>query len=145
VFFAMLVIIVWMSGLALFEPAIAWVVERFDWDRRRAALACGVVAWALASVNSLSFSVWGFTFRFFDEVKKFGVFDILQILTNHVLLPAVGIVTALFAGWIIRPETARDELGMRSPCAFDVWLWTIRVVVPLVLVAVMFQLSKLYA
>jgi NSS family neurotransmitter:Na+ symporter len=143
-FFAMLVLTVWLSGLALFEPAVVWISDRFDWSRRRAAFACGMVAWAIASVSALSFSSWAFSFRFFDEIKKFGVFDILHILTNHVLLPIVGIATALFAGWVIRPELSREELGMRSPCAFDVWLWTTRVIVPLVLVAVMFQLSKLY-
>lgn len=145
VFFVLLIITVWLSGLALLEPAVAWVVERFGWDRRRAALSCGVLAWVIASVNTLSFSAWSFTFQFFGETKKFGVFDIMHILTNHVLLPAVGIVTALFAGWVIRTDIARAELGMRSPCAFDVWLWTIRIVIPLVLVAVTFQLSKLYS
>jgi neurotransmitter:Na+ symporter, NSS family len=145
VFFALLIITVWLSGLALFEPSVAWVVERFGLERRRAAIACGIAAWVVASVNALSFSSWAFTFRFFSETKKFGIFDIFHIATNHVLLPAVGIVTALFAGWVIHTDTAREELGMRSPCAFDVWLWTIRIVVPLTLVAVVFQLSKLYS
>lgn len=144
-FFLMLTITVWISGVALFEPAVTWLVERFNWSRRRAAFVAGVVAWVLASVSALSFSSWSFTFQFFDETKKFGVFDILHILTNHILLPVVGIATALFAGWVIRPESSRDELGMLSPCAFDVWLWANRVVIPLVLVAVMLQLSKLYA
>jgi NSS family neurotransmitter:Na+ symporter len=142
-FFVMLIIVAWVSGLALFEPAVMWVVERFEWSRARAAFLCGAVAWLLASVVALSFNSWSFTFRFFEETKRFGLFDVIQIVTNQALLPFTGIASAIFAGWVLRPELARDELNMRSPCAFDAWLWLLRIVVPVALVCVMLQLSKL--
>jgi len=142
-FLAVLILAAWLSGLALFEPAVVWVVERFQWERPQAALVCGVVAWLLASVTALSLNSWAFSFRFFDETKTFGLFDVIQIFTNQALLPFVGIASAVFAGWVLRPEIAHDELHLRSPCAFDAWLWLLRLVVPVALVCVMLQLSKL--
>ncbi len=143
VFLATLIIAAWLSGLALFEPGVMWLVERFHWSRPRAALGCGAVAWVLGSAVALSFNVWAFSFPFFGETKKFGLFDMLQIFTSHGLLPLVGIGTALFAGWALRPELAREQLHLRSPCAFDVWLWLMRIVIPVALVCVMVRLSKL--
>lgn len=141
-FFVSLIIAAWLSGLALFEPGVMWLVERFDWSRPRAAFGCGVVAWVLASAVALSFNAWAFSFPFLDGTKKFGLFDIMQILTSHGLLPLVGIGTALFAGWALRPDLAREQLHLRSPCAFDAWLWSVRIVIPVTLLCVMFQLFK---
>jgi NSS family neurotransmitter:Na+ symporter len=143
VFFVTLIVIAWLSGLALFEPAVMWVVERYHWSRPRAALVCGAAAWLLGSVIALSFNSWSFTFRFFEETKRFGFFDVIQIITNQALLPFTGIASAIFAGWVLRADLSRAELHLRSPCAFDAWLWLLRIVVPVILVCVMLQLSKL--
>ncbi|MBI5783773.1 MAG: hypothetical protein HZA69_08520, partial [Gammaproteobacteria bacterium] len=88
---------------------------------------------------------WAFSFKFFGAVKKLGMFDVLQILTAHLLLPLGGILLALFAGWAVRPTTSREALGLRSPCSFDAWLWSVRVVIPILLAIVMLSLSDLFA
>lgn len=145
VFFVALIIAAWLSGLALFEPAVMWVIERFHWARPRAAMVCGAVAWVLALAVTLSFNSWSFSFQLFGDTKKFGFFNVLEIFTNQLLLPLVGIGTALFAGWVLKPELVREQLHARSPCGFDAWLWLTRLVVPVILVCIMFQISKLYA
>jgi neurotransmitter:Na+ symporter, NSS family len=136
-FFVMLVLAAWLYGLALFEPVVKWIMEHLRWDRAHAAIACGVVAWIAVSVAAFSFNAWSFSFRFFGEPRTFGLFDVFQIVTNHVLLPVVGIGTAVFAGWVLTPELSRRALNLRSPCAFDAWLWLVRIVAPIVLVGVM--------
>jgi len=141
-FFVMLIVAGWLSGLALFEPAVMWVVERFHWARMRAALVCGVAAWTLGLVVTLSFNTWAFSFQLFGETRKFGLFDVIEIATSRALLPLVGIASALFAGWVLRPDVARQQLHVRSPCLFDAWLWLLRVAIPAALIVVMFHLSK---
>jgi NSS family neurotransmitter:Na+ symporter len=141
-FFVMLVLAAWLLGIALLEPLAMWLSERFTWTRGRVALVTGICAWVVSVVCLLSFNAWQFSFRFFGELRIYGVFDAVMIAANQVLLPVVGIGTALFAGWLFRAELSREQLNLRSPCAFDAWLWSIRIVIPLVLLWIMLQLSS---
>jgi len=145
VFFLLLVLVAWVSALAFVEPVLVWLSERFRLSRARAALACGAAAWAVGVVVILSFNAWSFSFKFFGSVKKFGMFDILQILTAHLLLPLGALLLALFAGWLVRPALSREALAFRSPCSYDTWLWTVRLVAPLLLLVVIVSLSDLFA
>jgi NSS family neurotransmitter:Na+ symporter len=124
---------------------VAWLTERFALARARAALAAATGAWALGVVMMLSFNHWAFEFRFFDTVKKLGLFDATQILTSHVLLPLTGLFVALFAGWRLRADEARAQFAFRSPCTFDAWLWLTRLVVPLLLAVLILSLPELLA
>ncbi len=145
VFYLLLALVAWVSALAFVEPVLVWLGERFRMSRARAALVCGAAAWAVGVVVILSFSTWSFSFKFFGSVKKLGMFDILQILTAHLLLPLGAILLALFAGWLVRPAVSREALAFRSPCSYDTWLWTVRLVTPLLLLVVIVSLSDLFA
>lgn len=145
VFFLLLTLVAWVSALAFVEPALTWLGERYRLSRRRAALYCGLVGWLLGVVVILSFNAWAFSFRFFDSVKKLGMFDVLQLFTAHLLLPAGAILLSLFAGWIVRPAASREALRLQSPCSFDAWLWSVRVVIPVLLAIVTVSLSDLFA
>jgi NSS family neurotransmitter:Na+ symporter len=145
VFFAVLAIVGWLSALALAEPVVVWLGERFGLSRARAALLCGLAAWLAGLVTIFSFNFWAFSFKFLGVVRNLGMFDVLQILTAQVLLPLVGILIALFAGWVMRTDITRAALALRSPCAYDAWLWLTRLAVPLVLLLVAFSLAQLFA
>lgn len=144
-FFAVLVIVAWTTAIALVEPAVAWLQERFGLTRFRATVLCGIGAWILGAITVFSFNYWSFSFNFFNVVKKFGAFDLMQILTTHLLLPLTGILIAVFAGWMVKPDLARSQLAFRSPCAFDAWLWLTRLALPLMLFWLLWNMPRLFA
>jgi NSS family neurotransmitter:Na+ symporter len=39
-------------------------------------------------------------------------------------------LTALFAGWFVTRDAAREELGIRSGSAFQLWRFLIRFIAP---------------
>lgn len=143
--YLMLVAAAWLSACALFEPVVVWLRERFSTTRARAALGAGMALWVVGLAMMLSFSHWAFAFRFFGQIKTLGIFDVTQIVTTHVLLPLTGIAMALFAGWRLRAEESRAQLGFRSPCSFDAWLWLMRIVVPALGVIMIFTLPGVLA
>jgi len=145
VFFALLTVIAYLRAIALLETVVVWLGEQFRMPRMRAAFIGGACAWVLGLVSIFSFNYWAFSFRFVEMEKRLGLFDVLQILTAHVLLPLTGLAVAVFAGWVLRPEVTRAALGLKSPCAHDAWLWSIRVAVPLLLLVLFWYLPKLYA
>lgn len=145
IFFGLLVIVALLTAIGLVEPALVWLHERFGLERRRAVVACGLIAWAFGIVVILSFNYWQFSFRFLGVEKKLGAFDLLQIVTAYGMLPLTGLLIAVFAGWMLGKERARTELGLRSPCVFDMWLWLARLVIPALLLVLFYILPKLYA
>ena len=144
-FFAVLAVIAWVTAFALVEPAVAWLQERFSMRRLHAAVGCGVAAWMLGAVTVFSFNYWSFSFQFFGAVKKLGAFDVMQILTSHALLPVTGVLFAVFAGWVLKSDQTRAALAFRSPCGYDVWLWSTRLVLPLMLCLLLFYIPWLFA
>lgn len=145
IFFGMLVIAALTSAIALAETVMVWLSEQFGMNLRRSAMLCGISAWSLGVVTILSFHDWAFSFRFFGAVKNLGFFDMMQVLTAHVLLPASGILIALYAGWALKPETMREILHLRAGRIHSTWLWLMRVVIPGSLLIVLLNLPKLFA
>jgi NSS family neurotransmitter:Na+ symporter len=143
-FFVTLALAAWLSAIALMEPWIAWFEETWAISRPIATLICGAGAWLLGIVSVLSFSYWSFTFRFFDALKTLGAFDVLQILTSGVLLPASGILIALYAGWLLKPDWLHRTLEIRSPCAHEVWLWSVRLITPALILVVSLYADRLF-
>jgi NSS family neurotransmitter:Na+ symporter len=144
-FFIVLVLAAFTSAIALIEPAVLWLQERFLITRLKAALICAATAWVLGAVTALSFNYWSFTFGFFGTIKKLGAFDVFQLFTAQLALPITGILMALFAGWVVRAEVARRQFAFASPCAFDAWIWLTRIAVPVMLLSVLLALPQLFA
>lgn len=143
VFFALLVAVAMLMGIALFEPLIAWLCERFKWRRQRAALVTGIAAWLLGLVTVFSFNYGAFSFKLLGVEKHLGMFDILQTASAEFMLPLAACGMAIFAGWMMPTERARAELRFRSPYYFDMWLWLLRWVSPLLLAILLFTLYRL--
>lgn len=142
-FFALLVIIALVMGIALLEPVIVSLEERLRMKRQNAAIAAGFAAWLLGLVTVFSFNYAAFSFSFLGVEKSLGAFDVLQFVTAEVMFPFIAFLIAVFAGWVLKREVAREELAMRSPCSFDAWIWLLRLVVPpllLVLLATVYRL-----
>ena len=144
-FFALLVLAAWTSAIALAEPVMVWLSERFSMSLRRSALLCGVSAWALGVVTILSFNTWAFSFKFSGIVKQLGFFDVMQVLTAQLLLPLTGILIALFAGWRMKPDMLREALHLRPSWLYFAWIWSLRSVIPVLLLIVLFYLPELFA
>ncbi len=134
-FFLLVAFAAWTSAISLVEPAIAWITENTRISRRRAALLIGVFDWLLGVAVLLSFSTW-------QDVRLIfglGIFDTLDKLTTNILLPLGGLLMAFFAGWVMRTQHVREELGLTLR-AYAVWRFTIRYLSPLAIVAVFLYL-----
>jgi NSS family neurotransmitter:Na+ symporter len=129
-FFIMVSLTAVSSGVALLEPATAWLVERFRWRRPVAVAFLGVVLWLLGLVTVFSFNWWA-------GVTLFGMspFSLIDFVSANILLPVGGLLIGLFVAWRMRRETIRDELYVENEWLFVLWRWLLRyIAVPSVLV-----------
>lgn len=104
-FYVLLLLLVATTALVLMELLVAWVGHKTRWPRRKAASAAAIMVWVGGLVALLSFSVLSFDFEFAGEVRSFGLFDVMDILSSQILLPIIGVLMTVFVGWhIARPD-----------------------------------------
>lgn len=137
-FFLLVAFAAWTSAISLVEPVIAWITENSQTSRRHASLLVAIFVWLLGVAVLLSFNVW-------QEVRLvfgLGIFDTLDKLTANIMLPLGGLMMAIFAGWVMRTQHVREELGL-APRSYAVWRFTVRYVSPLAIVAIFLYLFGL--
>lgn len=137
-FFILVTFAAWTSSISLIEPATAWITENTSVTRAKAACLIGFCTWLLGISVVLSFNVW----QGVQIVFGLGIFDTLDKLTTTILLPLGGLMMALFAGWIMRTQHVREELGLQ-PRTYAVWRFIIRYISPLAIVIIFLSMIGL--
>ncbi|HSG59529.1 MAG TPA: sodium-dependent transporter [Woeseiaceae bacterium] len=125
IFFVLLSFAAWTSAIGLMEPAVAWLVERFNRTRAQAAVMVGLLIWIVGFGSVLSFNVLA-DFRFY----KGTIFDNVDHLTSNVMLPLGGLFIVVFAGWVMCRNSTADELG-GTGIVYKLWRFLARVVAPI--------------
>lgn len=131
-FFVLLVFAAWSSAISLIEPAVAWLVENRNMTRVRASVWIGFTTWTLGLGSIFSFNLWSG-----ESFKLFGMtfFDMLDYLAANIMLPIGGLLIALFAGWVMRSQSSRDEFAM-GRFTYRLWWVLIRFISPLAVILV---------
>ncbi len=135
-FFLLLVFAAWTSAISLIEPAVAYMVENMGIKRVYASVWIGAATWLVGVGSVLSFNVWAdktWSLPFLFENKNF--FDTLDYLTANVMLPLGGLFIAIFAGWLMRKQSSKQEMNT-WPWVYTLWRFLVRFVTPLAVIIV---------
>lgn len=125
IFFILLSFAAWTSAIGLMEPAVAWIVERFNKTRAQATIMTGLLIWFIGMGSVLSFNVLSDT-RFLAGT----IFDNVDYLTSNIMLPLGGLLIVLFAGWVMCRNSTADELR-GSGTWYKTWRVLARFVAPI--------------
>jgi len=139
-FFILLGFAALSSSISLIEPAVAWLVENRGMSRVDASVWCGLATWLVGVGSVLSFNLWAsktWSLSLFGETlfenKTF--FDTLDGLTANIMLPLGGLFIAIFAGWMMRPESSKSELNTVEK-GYTLWINLVRVIAPFAVMVV---------
>ena len=134
-FFLLLGLAALSSTISMHEAVTSYFVEKRGMSRRKGAWVVTLIALVLATAASLSLGDWsGYT------VAGMNFFALLDNFTSIVMLPLLGILTAVFVGWIWKKEDMLKELtaeGGVDKATYPVIRFLLRYVCP-VLVSVVF-------
>jgi len=140
IFFGLLTFAALTSSIAVLEPVVAWLSERFSMARPLAALLAGVTAWIIGLGSVFSFNIWadvrllGMFPRFADKT----IFDLADYATSNVMMPVGAFLLAIFVGWRMKAEAACEELGLGDGLNFRVWrIVLLRWVAPLAILGIL--------
>ena len=104
-FFLLLGLAALSSTISMHEAVTSYFVEKRGMSRNKGAVVVTIGTLLLATVASLSLGDWsGY------KVAGMNIFDLLDNFTAIVMLPLLGILTAIFVGWIWKKESMKAEL-----------------------------------
>ena len=112
------------SAVSLLEVVTSSVIDRTGMSRRKAALLMGGIIAALGVLPALDINVLG----------------AMDAIASEVFLPLGGLAIAILSGWLLRGRYVEFFEGA-SPFVRSIingWLWTVRIVVPPLLVVVLY-------
>lgn len=105
-FFLLLILAALTSTISLHEVLTAYLHEERGLSRTKAAWMVTIVTTLLACASSLSLGVWG-DFK----ICGLNLFDSLDFVTANILLPLGGLLTSIFAGWVLDRKILRTEIS----------------------------------
>lgn len=138
-FFLLLVAAALTSMVANFEPLVSWAEEHRGIKRPKAAVWLAAIVFAIGIGSVLSFNVLE-DFHPLNAIALFEgmtIYDATEFIASTLLLPIGALLTAVFAGWVLKRAAAQQELG--TGWFFRIWLFLIRFVAPVgILILIVF-------
>jgi len=102
------------SSVSIMEAIVSCGMDQFHWDRKKSVMAVTVLTTVMGIAVCLGYNV-----LYFEAVlpntpagKNAQILDVLDYISNYVLMPVVSIATCVFVGWIVKPKTIIDEVTL---------------------------------
>ncbi len=138
-FFLLLTFAALTSTISLGEVVASLLIDRMGWSRSKATWVSAGMVFAISVPCALSLGAVEGLSSLEVFAGKAGVLSTLDHLAANWMLPLGGLGTTIFAGWFLGRRALLDELGVERPTVlFRIWLWLLRVVVPLLVIGLLF-------
>ncbi len=140
VFFIMVAFAALTSSVSILEAIVASVMDRFHLSRKKATVLVSLYGLIGGIVVCLGYNVF-----YFDLTLPNGtvgqILDVMDYISNYVLMPVVAISTCILVGWILKPKAIIDEVKLGN-CKFGrekLYVVMVKVVTPIMLLLLLAQ------
>ncbi len=108
VFFAALT-----SAVSILEAITSSMIDKFGWSRKKATLVMAAAGFIVSIIVCLGYNVLAFSVTF-ATVNGGQILDILDYVSNNLLMPIIGILTCVLIGWVAKPKYVIDEVKLNG-------------------------------
>ncbi len=105
IFFVMVFFAALTSAISLMETIVSIFQDKFHWGRRNTSIFVAVVSFIIGVPSSMGFGPLAFI-----SWMGMSVLDIMDFVSNSVLMPIVAFFTCIFIGFVIKPSTISEEV-----------------------------------
>lgn len=112
-FFLMVAFAAITSSVSVMEAIVSSLMDRFSWSRKKSATVVLLYAIVFGVIVCLGYN------QFYFELKLLNgsvgqILDVMDYLSNNILMPFVALVTCILIGWIVKPKTVIDEITVNG-------------------------------
>lgn len=134
-FFVLVLFAAMTSSISLVETCTSIIADGTKCTRRRALLIVIVFTTVMGIIVNMGYSSLSF-------IQPLGegssILDLLDFISNSVMMPLAALMTCIFVGWIIGPKVVIDEVRVSAKFKLArVWSVTVKYIAPVVLVAIL--------
>lgn len=108
-FFAMVLFAAITSAISIMEAVVSSFIDAFHMSRTKATIIEGVIALVVGIIVCLGYNKFYFELNL-PNGSVAQILDVLDYLSNNVLMPLVAIFTCILIGWVAKPKTIIDEV-----------------------------------
>ena len=105
VFFLLVFFAALTSAISLMETIVSILRDKLGWTRKGTCVFVTILALVMGVPSSLGFGPLSFI-----SWMGMSVLDIMDFVSNSVLMPIVAFFTCIFIGFVIKPSTIADEV-----------------------------------
>ena len=139
-FFAMVLFAALTSSVSIMEAVVSSLMDQFHISRKKPATIETVIALVGAVFVCLGYNVLYFNITL-PNGSAAQLLDVMDYLSNNILMPVVAIGTCVLIGWVVQPKTVIDEVEKTGKPMGRKGLYIVMVkfVAPLLLVVLLLQ------
>jgi NSS family neurotransmitter:Na+ symporter len=133
------------SAMSLMEAVVASLIDAFGWSRGKATLIETVISAVMGVIICLGYNAFYFEAKL-PNGSSAQILDILDYVSNNILMPFLAICTCVLIGWIVKPNLLVGEMRLngykfRRKTLYVVML---KYVVPIMLIVLLLGCFGLY-
>lgn len=139
-FFAMVLFAAITSSVSILEAIVSSFIDRFGMNRRSATVAAVGISLIMALFVCL-----GYNLLFFNVVLPNGanaqILDIMDYISNNLLMPGVSIATCILVGWVLKPDVIIEEVTKNGEKFLrkNLYIVMVRFVAPVLLLILLLE------
>ena len=107
-FFAMVLFAALTSSVSILEAVVSSLMDKFNWSRTKAVIIEMIIAVLGGLAVCFGYNIWYFEMKLPNGAVA-QILDVMDYVSNNVLMPIVSIGTCILIGWILKPKTIVDE------------------------------------
>lgn len=108
-FFAMVLFAALTSSISIMEAIASSLMDRFHWSRVKAVTVELVIAIFGGLAVCFGYNRWYFELELPNGTVG-QILDVMDYISNNVLMPIVAIGTCIMIGWVLKPKTVIEEV-----------------------------------
>lgn len=109
-FFAMVLFAALTSAVSVMEAVVSCLMDKFHLSRVKAAIVETIIAVIGGIAVCLGYNKWYFEVDLPNGAENQQILDIMDYISNSLMMPIVAIGTCILIGWIAKPKTVIDEV-----------------------------------
>jgi NSS family neurotransmitter:Na+ symporter len=130
------------SSVSLVEPMVQYFIDRYSWSRLKASFNMSLFFYLIGIIAILS------NIDAYKEMLTWGgknFFDWVDYFTAAIMLPAGGLLMALFVGFVVEKSQVEAVLKPQLGAVFELWYFSLRYITPLAMFVVTLSLLGLFS
>lgn len=139
-FFAMVLFAAITSAMSVMEAVVSSFMDEFHISRNKAACIEGIIALIAGVIVCLGYNIMYFEITLPNGASA-QILDIMDYISNNLLMPVVAIGTCILIGWVVKPKTIIDEVEKSGGRFGRRWLYVpmIKVIAPILLIILLLK------